>query len=238
MTHRTAALRAKPSSNFESSPFASVVGTSVVYAVVVVVAAVVYAVAVVVAAVVYAVVVVVAAEVYAVAVVVAALVYAVVVVVAAVVYAVAVVATTVVALVIIDGMRVMLVITVFIVVVFSIFATIVGASTVLVDVVIGEVSLALVALVKAFDTFGVDVLRAVSMLCVSLSAVDSVLETGVAAKKPSVVAVVLPDVLCVLEPMLGDGEANCSLYVVLTTIDFAVVVGVVLVVLIVRLVIE
>ena len=125
MTFRTAALRAKPSSNFESPPFASVVGTSVVYAVVVVVAAVVYAVAVVVAA-----------EVYAVAVVVAA-----------VVYAVAVVVTTVVVVVTIDGMRVMLVVTVFIVVVFSIFVTKVEASTVLAAVVIGEESLALVELV-------------------------------------------------------------------------------------------
>ena len=98
-----------------------------------------------------------------------------------VVYAVGVVDTTVLAVGIINGVRemviVVLVVTVFIVVVFSLFVTEAEATNVLAVVVIGEGSLALVALEKASATFGVDGRRAVSTLCVELSAVEEVFET-------------------------------------------------------------
>ena len=161
---------------------------------------------------------------------------------ASVVYAVAVVDTTVVVVVIINGVRalvfVMLVVTVLIVVVFSIFGTEVEASTVLSAVVFGEVSLALVALVKSSDTFGVAVLRAVSMLCVSLSAVEEVFEADAEALEPSVVAVLFSGIFCVLGAMLSDGETNCSLFVMFKNADMTGVVIVAFVVLFVRLVKE
>ena len=87
---------------------------------------------------------------------------------------------------------------------------------------------------KSSDTFGVVVLRAVPMLCVSLSAVEEVFEADAEALEPSVVAVLLSGILCVLGPMLSDGETNCSLFVMFKNADMTGVV----VVLFVRLVKE